>query len=190
MTDDLERRLAAVEARLDIGQLPIRYALAVDGRDVDAWVALFEPDVDMGRHGRGRDVLKGFITPQLQTFYRCQHQICGHRIELLTETTARGKTYCRAEHEVGGRFIVMAICYDDEYTRVDGEWLFARRKEQHWYAADVLERPPGSRFRQLARRAGTTPAACLPYVVDVLGRLRHQRTHEPSVTIARRSTAK
>ena len=141
MTDDLARRLAAVEARLDIGQLPIRYALAVDGRDVDAWVELFEPDVDMGRHGRGRQVLKAYITPQLQGFYRCQHQICGHRVELLTETTARGKTYCRAEHEDGDRFIIMAICYDDTYTKVDGEWFFARRSEQHWYAADLLERP-------------------------------------------------
>jgi hypothetical protein len=157
MTEDLSRRLAAVEARLDIGQLPIRYALAVDGRDVDAWVGLFEPDVDMGRHGRGRDALKAYITPQLQTFYRCQHQICGHRVELLTETRARGKTYCRAEHEVGGRFIVMAICYDDEYTCVGGEWFFARRKEQHWYSADVLERPQDVDFESWHEEASLPP---------------------------------
>jgi hypothetical protein len=24
---------------------------------------------------------------------------------------------------------------------VDGEWYFSRRREQHWYAADVTERP-------------------------------------------------
>ena len=35
----------------------------------------------------------------------------------------------------------MAIRYDDEYRRVDGEWLFSRRRERHWYAADLLERP-------------------------------------------------
>ena len=36
------------------------------------------------------------------------------------------------------RWIVMAIRYDDGYRRVDGEWLFARRRERHWYAADLL----------------------------------------------------
>jgi hypothetical protein len=143
---DLERRVAAVEDRLEIGQLPIRYALAVDSRDIDAWIELFEPDVDCGRHGRGREVLRGIITPQLRWFYRSQHQICGHRIELVDETSAHGRTYCRAEHEVGERYIVMGICYDDTYTQVDGTWFFARRNERHWYAADVLERPQAVRF--------------------------------------------
>jgi hypothetical protein len=142
----VDARLAAVEARLEIGQLPIRYALAVDGRDIGAWVALWEPDVDCGRLGRGRDALRSILTPMVQTFYRSIHLICGHRIELLTEDTARGKTYCRAEHEVGDRFIAMAICYSDDYRKVDGEWFFSRRREQHWYAADVLERPQAVGF--------------------------------------------
>jgi hypothetical protein len=54
--------------------------------------------------------------------------------------------YCRAEHEVGDRWIVMAIRYDDDYRRVDGEWLFERRREHHWYAADVTERPQAVDF--------------------------------------------
>ncbi|WP_433602501.1 nuclear transport factor 2 family protein [Nocardia sp. CA-135953] len=150
---DLERRLTAVEDRLAIGQLPIRYALAVDGRDLDAWVELFAPDVDCGRHGRGREALRSYIEPHLRWFYRSLHQICGHRIELVDEASATGKTYCRAEHEVGDRFVVMGICYDDRYTKVDGEWFFARRKELHWYAADVLERPPAVGFNSWERAA-------------------------------------
>jgi hypothetical protein len=140
-------RLARVEAQLAIGQLPIRYALAVDQRDLDAWVSLFVPDVDMGRHGRGRAVLRDWIAPSVATFYRSVHQICGHRIVLGPEgpsgesETATGHVYCRAEHEVGERWIVMAIRYDDTYHRVDGEWFFARRQERHWYAADVNEHP-------------------------------------------------
>lgn len=140
-------RLARIEAQLAIGQLPIRYALAVDQRDLDGWVGLFVPDVDMGRHGRGRAALKGWIEPQVATFYRSVHQICGHRIVLGADgpsgepETATGHVYCRAEHEVGERWIVMAIRYDDDYRRVDGEWLFARRRERHWYAADLHERP-------------------------------------------------
>jgi hypothetical protein len=143
----VEARLAAVEARLEIGQLPIRYALAVDARDIDAWLGVWEPDVDCGRHGRGRGALRSMLTPMVKTFYRSIHLICGHRIELLTDDTARGNTYCRAEHEVGDRFIAMAICYFDDYRRVDGEWFFSRRRERHWYAADVLERPQAVSFR-------------------------------------------
>jgi len=144
--DEVLARLARVEAYQAIQQLPIRYALAVDGRDIGAWVGLFVPDVDMGRHGRGRDVLRSYIEPQLRWFYRSMHQIVGHRIELIDNDSARGAVYCRAEHEVGDRWIVMAICYFDDYRRVDGEWFFARRAEKHWYAADVLERPQAVDF--------------------------------------------
>jgi hypothetical protein len=139
-------QLERIDAHLQIQQLPIRYALAVDGRDVDAWVNLFVPDVDMGRRGRGREVLRAYIEPQIRQFYRSIHFICGHRIEVLDADTGRGAVYCRAEHEVGERWIVMAICYFDDYRRVDGEWLFERRGERHWYAADLNEPPQAVRF--------------------------------------------
>jgi hypothetical protein len=147
-----DRRLARVEARLDIGQLPIRYALAVDQRDVPAWVSLFVPDVHMGRLGRGRAALTAYIEPQLRWFYRSIHQICGHRVELREHdadgipVSAVGQVYCRAEHEVDDRWIVMAIRYDDVYRCVEGEWLFERRRERHWYAADHTQRPQAVRF--------------------------------------------
>ncbi|MFI5953191.1 nuclear transport factor 2 family protein [Cryptosporangium sp. NPDC051539] len=154
---DTALRLARVEARLEIGQLPIRYALAVDSRDLDAWCALFVPDVHLGRHGQGREALLAYITPQVRWFYRSVHQICGHRIVLgpdetdgpRTEggpSTATGNVYCRAEHEVGDRWIVMAIRYDDMYRKVEGDWLFERRAEHHWYATDVAERPQAVGF--------------------------------------------
>lgn len=149
----LAGRIVRIEDRLDIEQLPIRYAIAVDERDVDAWVALFTPDIRLGRHGQGREELRRQITPQLRWFYRSVHQIVGHRVELLGPETARGQVYCRAEHEVGDRWIVMAIRYDDEYQKVDGEWLFSRRRERHWYAADVTERPQAVAFDSW----GTTP---------------------------------
>ena len=154
---DVGTRLARIEARQAIGQLPIRYAIAVDTRNVDDWVNLFVPDVDLGRHGRGREVLRAYIEPQLRWFYRSIHQICGHRIDLGPDVgpdaadgsgplRATGSVYCRAEHEVDDRWIVMAIRYDDEYRCVDGEWFFTRRREQHWYAADVTERPQAVDF--------------------------------------------
>lgn len=146
-SDDLGARLDRVESQLAIQQLPIRYAIAVDSRDIDAWVGCFAPDVDMGRRGRGREVLRAHIDPLVRGFYRSVHQICGHRVEFTDPDHAVGTVYCRAEHEVGERWIVMAISYLDDYTRVDDEWFFARRREQHWYAADVTERPQAVGFR-------------------------------------------
>jgi 3-phenylpropionate/cinnamic acid dioxygenase small subunit len=154
-------RIARLEDHLEIQQLPICYAMAVDDRDVETWLALFVTDIDLGRHGRGREALRELIAPQLRWFYRSIHQIVGHRVELLGPDVARGYVYCRAEHEVGDRWIVMAIRYDDEYRKVDGQWLFSRRRERHWYAADVNERPQEVAFDSW----GTTPGGpALPQI--------------------------
>lgn len=141
MNAGLEARIERLESLAAIEQLPIRYALAIDGRDLDGWTELFISDVDCGRHGQGRAVLREIIEPKLRTFYRSIHQICGHRILFDDADHAHGTVYCRAEHEADGKWMVMAIAYTDSYLRRDGEWFFARRKERHWYAADWEERP-------------------------------------------------
>jgi hypothetical protein len=142
------RRLERVESQLAIQQLPIRYALAVDGRDVDSWVQLFVPDVRVTKSTSGREALKQQIDGMLRTFRRSVHQICGHRVifDDSDPDHATGAVYCRAEHEVEDRWIVMAICYWDDYRRPTGEWLFSRRREQHWYAADINEHPQAVGF--------------------------------------------
>lgn len=137
----VEGRLDRIESSLAIQQLPMRYALAVDSRDIEAWLALFPEDVDCGRFGVGREALRRTIEPPLASFYRSIHQICGHEFQFIDADRATGHVYCRAEHEDGDRWVVMAICYFDDYVRRDGRWYFARRRERHWYAADVLERP-------------------------------------------------
>lgn len=140
-TRDLAARIDRIEAQLAIQQLPIRYALAIDGRDIDTWVSLFVSDVDCGKAGRGREALRAVIEPAVRTFYRSIHQVCGHAVDFVDADHATGRVYCRAEHEDCGGWYVMAICYFDDYERRDGDWLFTRRRERHWYAADLLERP-------------------------------------------------
>jgi hypothetical protein len=154
---ELAGRIEAVEARLAIQQLPIRYAMAVDSRDLDAWVNCFRPDVDMGRHGAGREALRRYIEPKVRTFYRSIHLICGHRIDLVSADRATGAVYCRAEHEVDDRWIVMAICYFDEYARIDGEWFFSRRRERHWYATDVTRTPQSAGFAEWGASSPALP---------------------------------
>jgi hypothetical protein len=148
MTDTLLLdRLDRVESTLAIQQLPIRYAIAIDSRDIDGWLALFVDDVDCGRRGRGREALRSFIDPAIRDFYRSVHQIVGHAIDFTDADHATGKVYCRAEHEYGEKWIVQAICYFDAYERRDGRWYFARREEDFWYSADQLERPQQADFQ-------------------------------------------
>jgi hypothetical protein len=145
---DLASRIERIESHLAIQQLPIRYALAVDGRDIESWVQLFVEDVDCGSYGKGRDALKRFIDPSVRTFYRSIHQVCGHSIEFSDNENATGKVYCRAEHEAKGKWIVMAICYFDSYVKRNGGWYFLKRSERHWYSTDILERPTGPNFQR------------------------------------------
>jgi ketosteroid isomerase-like protein len=143
----LEARLDRVEAELAIRQLAARYALAVDARDLDGLVLLFADDVDCGRHGCGRAVLHTFFADALRGFYRSAHLVCGHVIELSADPErATGVVSCRAEHEVGERWVVQTFCYFDDYERRDGTWCFRRRRTRTWYTADVDERPAGPAF--------------------------------------------
>jgi hypothetical protein len=140
-------RLNRVESIQAIQQLAARYAVAVDSRDVDSWVQLFIEDVNCGRHGKGRKVLREVIAGSLRTFYRSIHFVGNHQVDLIDANHATGIVYCRAEHEVGAQWIVVPVAYFDEYERRDGAWYFVRRREKHWYSVDQLERPPALSHR-------------------------------------------
>ena len=76
-------RLDRIESTQAIGQLPSRYAMALDARDLDALVALFVDDVEAGAEGRGREALKHWFDGVLRRFYRSIHLICGHQFEFV-----------------------------------------------------------------------------------------------------------
>src|SRR5258705_13765779 len=118
----LAERVERIEAQLAIQQLAIRYAMAVDARDLDAWVGCFRPDVDMGRHGTGREALRRYIDPMGRRFYRSGHQVCGHPVDLDGAGWGTGAGDCRARDEGGGRGVVMAISYFDEDAPGGGGW--------------------------------------------------------------------
>ena len=141
MDSKLALRIDRIESTLAIQQLPTRYALALDSRDLDAWVRLFVEDVSCGRRGSGREVLRQWIAKNVSSFYRSVHSICGHTIDFVDSENATGTVYCRAEHEDSGKWVVMAIIYFDTYVRRDGAWYFLKRSEEHFFAVDALDRP-------------------------------------------------
>jgi hypothetical protein len=141
MSEAIEHRLARIEARLELADLVSRYARAADDRDIDTLVGLFVDDVDCGRLGRGHAALRESMTAMLRRFYRSIHFVCGQVIDELDADSARGTTYCRAEQEMGPRWVVLALRYSDSFARRDGRWLFTRRAPKLWYACDVRDRP-------------------------------------------------
>lgn len=134
-------QLSRVLAEWTLAKLPARYARAADARDLDTLVELFVPDVNCGRHGRGRDVLRGLLREQLSAFGKSIHMVCGQVLDTVTESAATGTTYCRAEKQVGNRWIVVALRYQDEFAFHHGDWYFSRRTPQLWYECENSGNP-------------------------------------------------
>ena len=152
------RALRRVEAQLAIQQLAVRYAMAVDARDLDLLAEQWSPDAWMGKqHGAGPDGVRSFFRPVLQRFYRSVHMVVGHRIDLIDEDNATGSVYCRAEHESGDDWVVQAIVYDDTYRRTDGRWGFTSRVHRHWYSSEMDARPTGPSFEDWPGWDGPLP---------------------------------
>lgn len=150
MTDAaLLARIDRLEALDAIRQLPARYALALDMRDMDAMVWLFPGDVRVGKDRSGRAALRAYMDGTLRSpFTGTSHHIGGHIIEFDDPDHAHGVVYSKNEHETpvpGGQdeWVIMQMMYVDDYVRQDGRWYFARRLPLYWYAADLNKPPVG-----------------------------------------------
>jgi len=138
-----EERLDRMESLAQIRQLPSRYALALDSRDMDALVALFVPDVRVGRDATGRAALRQWFVATMREMRTSVHLVGNHIIDFDDADHARGVVYCRDELEWPdrGTWEIGVLQYWDAYVRVDGEWCFERRGFNRWYMTDALERP-------------------------------------------------
>lgn len=137
--DDVTRLLAYEEIR----QLASRYALAIDSRDLDALVALFVDDVQVGADRQGRAALKEDFDRQLRDVGISILFVGNHVIDLEDEQNAKGAVYCKGEIQVADRWIQQAILYKDRYAKREGHWYFVRRIHLLWYGTDVGENPLG-----------------------------------------------
>lgn len=140
----LEARIDRLESLDAIRQLPAKYALALDMRDMDAMVSLFPADVRVGKEASGRLVLRAYMDRTLRSpFTGTSHHIGGHVIEFDDPDHAHGVVYSKNEHETGDEWVIMQMMYVDEYVRQEGRWFFARRLPLYWYATDLNKPPVG-----------------------------------------------
>lgn len=165
-TDDrtprtLEERIARLEGIEQIRQLPHRYALAVDTRNMDDLVGLFVDDVRVGRHSQGREKLKEWFTETLSRAARTSiHFVGNHVIHFEDAEHARGVVYCRDELEREKDWGVGYLQYWDRYERREGIWYFVRRRLFRWFMVDALTRPsPGAGVGNDGLTTGLLPDA-------------------------------
>lgn len=131
MEDDLQRLVD----RDGIRELALRYALAVDGKDLDTLAGLFAPDVENGRFGHGHDGVRRFYDQSLRKFHCSMHLVANHVVDLNDSDHAEGVVYCLAQHHVldPEHWFDEALAYWDAYVRIDGRWRFRRRRVRSWY---------------------------------------------------------
>lgn len=145
----LEARIDRLESLDAIRQLPAKYALALDMRDMDAMVSLFEEDVRVGKGASGRLALRAYMDRTLRSpFTGTSHHIGGHIIEFDDPDHAHGVVYSKNEHETAvengpDEWVIMQMLYADDYVREKGRWYFARRLPLYWYATDLNKPPVG-----------------------------------------------
>jgi ketosteroid isomerase-like protein len=139
----MEQRIDRLESREAIGNLVARYAVLIDARDLDALAELFVEDVRATRELRGREAMKHLIEGLVCQFTTSVHFVGAQTLDFVDDDHAEGVVYCKAEHEYGDEWIVMAIQYWDRYERRGGCWYFSGRKIHHWYATDMNDRPTG-----------------------------------------------
>jgi SnoaL-like domain len=149
MTGNLEQRIDRLESLDEIRQLPAKYSLSLDMRDLDAHVNLFAPDIRVSRERVGRDHLKRWLDDTLRLqFTGTSHHIGNHIIEFDDREHAHGVVYSKNEHETpcadgGTEWVIMQMLYWDNYERIDGRWYFRRRLPCYWYATDINKPPVG-----------------------------------------------
>jgi ketosteroid isomerase-like protein len=120
-------------SREAIEDLVHRYADAVVRRDPEQWGATWAPDAvwDLGRGRRmeGRDAIREFWNGAMDGFKAVVQNVVNGTADLDESAgTGTGRWYI-LEHfkrvdDVPG---ILLAHYDDVYTLVDGEWLFASR---------------------------------------------------------------
>ncbi len=128
---DRETAIDQLLAREEIRELAHRYSFAADSGDFDAVAALFDPEVDNGRFGKGREALKKYYEQLLAAMDdgTVAHLIANHQIDFVDDATATGLCYVRAVSNVGGeRWTEVVACYLDDYVKRDGRWFFSRRR--------------------------------------------------------------
>ena len=132
--EKLESRVRDLEAAEEIRNLKATYAAACDDKyNPDAIAELFVEDAVWESDGlgkfEGREAIREFFRGISSYFTFALHYGLNPKIEVAGDT-ARARWYLFMPCTVsdGGRALWRAGIDDEEYVRVDGQWMFKHKK--------------------------------------------------------------
>jgi hypothetical protein len=141
----LEQRIRRLEDRAEIGELIVRYGIALDTHDLEALGLLYSPQgklkLKMGGivKGHDRESVVAYYADRLESMVVAYHFCHGNIIEFDSDDDDRatGVVMAHAELWSEGRAKVAAVRYEDAYVRHEGRWCFAERVEAFLYFLPV-----------------------------------------------------
>jgi uncharacterized protein (TIGR02246 family) len=148
--DDALARIELLEAERDIGRAIYLYGQATDEGDFDLYVSLFAPDGEwVGGMGafRGRDAIRAmveeFLRPgpreRLTSFHVMSNPVIEIAPDGMSATSETRWTFFMAGEDGAPRAAMSGRYYDD-WVKLGGEWLIARREAPADIPFDDLSR--------------------------------------------------
>jgi hypothetical protein len=130
-TDELIRELADREA---IRNLPLRYCDCLSQNDLEGLVSLFTEDGSFVAQNfenevvtRGRGELKKMYENLVSDVHPRPYTHT-HLVELRSEDSATGRCYVEMRSAKVNMEWLGSGYYEDDYTKIRGEWKFASRR--------------------------------------------------------------
>ena len=130
----MDATTTTIADRLAIHDLVAEYSFRCDTKDFDGISELFAEDGSWDEQVLGAPVCQGreaihglFHALNDADIPLCMHNISNERVTELDGNRAKGTCHLRTDGAVNGTPLDVHGYYDDEYTKVDGRWLFARR---------------------------------------------------------------
>jgi ketosteroid isomerase-like protein len=116
-------------ARQAIADLAVRYAMAVDDRDIETVLDCFTPDAAFVRRGTAVSgpELRPFWERMMARYALTVHTVHGH-LTTVDGETGTGVQAGSAELVYRGTVMRASYRYQDRYACLDGRWRFSRRE--------------------------------------------------------------
>ena len=129
---EVELRLRVLEDRSELKDLAVRYFLATDDDDYATLARLFTPDATFAAGGfsgaETRESIIAFLQSARANMGVTVHTPHYSLIEFAGPDSATGVVGAHLEIAMANQSLFGAVRYYDQYRRIEGKWLFARRE--------------------------------------------------------------
>ena len=141
-------KVARLWALQEIKNLPLRYALCIDTRDLDGFADLWaEREEPAGFPDMDRFTFAGGVDRFFRSSTASVHLVANHLVSFQDDAHATGQVYCWAQTDRTSAWIGQMVLYQDRYVRgADATWRFDTRRHLLWWGLPApvhpREQPP------------------------------------------------